>query len=440
MIKNNIIKAKNYISSILYNYRILVKSDFNIGTISKTFNILKELKLFMKTSNFLIDGNIPSDWHVSALIECLQKLPDEYKEKDYEKLYNELKDELKISIKEYNFEDMSIFIDKMKYANRNKIYFNKTKEIYMDIELNNKVNDIIQNELINIYINYKFNNKEREFTIYKEGIGDIQLDFLDTFTFRENNKGKLCRTIEDFIKFFPYLNKKISLEGQIVEENEIGIFNLQKELRIPENLKIFFNLVNEQLKNKIKVNKDLEVINEKIHDYVMSKIYYKIYPRDKHLLDEQIYQNVCKVSWVEPNNIINSKTNFDLDLILPDINKYFKLIRKEKSPRKKIINLINIFMSINNLLSFSGKSNPGVDDQMPILTYCFIKSKPKMIYTNCKFIELYIGNKKNKSEGNLLSQTLAICDFMIKINSKSFYNINEEEFNKKTNLSLKYNI
>ena len=179
------------------------------------------------------------------------------------------------------------------------------------------------------------------------------------------------------------------------------------------------------------------VINEKIHDYVMSKIYYKIYPRDKHLLDEQIYQNVCKVSWVEPNNIINSKTNFDLDLILPDINKYFKLIRKEKSPRKKIINLINIFMSINNLLSFSGKSNPGVDDQMPILTYCFIKSKPKMIYTNCKFIELYIGNKKNKSEGNLLSQMLAICDFMNKINSKSFYNINEEEFNRKTNLSLK---
>ena len=438
--KNNIIKAKNFISSILYNYRILVKSDFNIGTINNTFNILKELKLFMKTSNFLIDGNIPSDWHVSALIECLQKLPDEYKENDYEKLYNELTDELKISIKEYNFEYMSIFIDKMKYANRNRIYFNKTKEIYMDIELNNRVNDIIENELIDINIYFKFNNKEREFNIYKEKNSDKNLKMLDCMVFIYNNNEKLCRTIEEFTKSFPNLNKRISLEGQMVEENEIGIFNVQKELRIPENLKKFFNLVNEHLKNIIKRSKDLEIINEKIHDYVMSKIYYKIYPLNKHRLDDQIFQNICKVSWAEPNNIINSKTNFDLDLILPDINKYFQLIRKEKSPRKKIINLINIFISINNLLLFSGNTNPGVDDQMPILTYCFIKAKPKMIYTNCKFIELYIGNKKNKNEGNLLTQMITICDYFNKINSKSFYNISEEEFNRKTSLSLEYNI
>ena len=59
MIKNNIIKCKNFISSILYNYRILEKSDFIQGKTNNTMDILKELAYFMKSSNFLIDGTIP---------------------------------------------------------------------------------------------------------------------------------------------------------------------------------------------------------------------------------------------------------------------------------------------------------------------------------------------------------------------------------------------
>ena len=433
MNQNLIIKAKNFISSILYNYRILVKSDFNEGTTSETIDILKELKLFMKSSNFLIDGNIPSEWYVSALIECLRKLPKEYTDNDYEKLYSELKEELLDSIKQYNFENMSIFIDKMKYANRNKIYFNKTKEIYMDIELNNIANNIIENDPINVNLYYKFKDNKREFNIFKEGLKEKQLDFLDSFTFKDNSeKGKLCKTIEQFTKYFPNLIKRVSLEGQTIDENDIGIFEVQKQIDLPKKLKIFFNIVSDHLKTIIKSEKDINTINNKIYDYVMSKIYSRIYPKEEQLLDAHIIRRVSQLSWIEPENIINSKTHFDFDLVLPDIMNFFNLIRTEKSPRKKLMNLDNIFSSINRLLIFSsGATKIGVDDQIPILTYCFIKSRPMMIYKDCKFMQLYIGDKKNKGEDNQLTQMLTICDFIKVAKADSFFGVSEEEYNKK---------
>ena len=68
-IQNNIIKVKNYLNTLLYNYRTLVKTDFEEGTTSNLINILKELKIFMKSSNFVIDGSIPSEWYINSLIE-----------------------------------------------------------------------------------------------------------------------------------------------------------------------------------------------------------------------------------------------------------------------------------------------------------------------------------------------------------------------------------
>ena len=47
IIKNNIIKCKNFLSSILYNYRILEKSDFNQSKTGNIISILKELAYFM---------------------------------------------------------------------------------------------------------------------------------------------------------------------------------------------------------------------------------------------------------------------------------------------------------------------------------------------------------------------------------------------------------
>ena len=169
----------------------------------------------------------------------------------------------------------------------------------------------------------------------------------------------------------------------------------------------------------------------------MSRIYPRIYPKKQNVLDDQILQKTCMLSWVEPHNVINSNTHFDFDLVMPDINKYFNSIRIEKSPRKKLLNVTNIFSSINNLLKFSGKSMVGVDDQIPILTYAFIKARPMMIYTDCKFMDLYIGEKKNKGEGNILTQIKTVSDLIKNVSYKSLFDVEEEEFNQKCQISFK---
>ena len=87
----------------------------------------------------------------------------------------------------------------------------------------------------------------------------------------------------------------------------------------------------------------------------------------------------------------------------------------------------NIFSVINKLLKFSkGDGAYGVDDQIPLLLYCFIKSRPWRIYTDSHFMKLYIGNKKNKAEDNHLSQLLTICDLIKQARYSSFNNIEEE--------------
>ena len=78
MVKNNIIRVKNFFFSLLFNYHKLVKTDFDEGTTENTKTILEELNLFMKSSNFVMDGTIPFEWLVKSILEYLKKLPDYY--------------------------------------------------------------------------------------------------------------------------------------------------------------------------------------------------------------------------------------------------------------------------------------------------------------------------------------------------------------------------
>ena len=192
------------------------------------------------------------------------------------------------------------------------------------------------------------------------------------------------------------------------------------------------------MKDKVKNANELQIISDKIFDYVMSRLNDKIYPKVKNKSDIEIFKNTCMLNWVEQENVIKDKTNYDFDFVLPNIDKYFNLIRNEKSPRKKLINLSNIIESINKLLKFTkGNVEISLDDQIPLIIYCFIKCKPWGIYTDCNFMQLYIGNKINKIEGGQLTVLFTCCNFIKNAKYNSFYDINEREYIEKGELSLK---
>ena len=99
--------------------------------------------------------------------------------------------------------------------------------------------------------------------------------------------------------------------------------------------------------------------------------------------------------------------------------------------------IFSFALAINTLLEFNeDKINIGVDNQMPLLNYVFIKAKPKNIFTNCEFMELYSGDKIGKKEGNYLIQLKSIRDFTLGLTHNKLFNITIEEFNQNCKLAV----
>ena len=263
--ENLIIKTKNLISSSLSNYRILEETNFGEGNTKNTFSILKKLKYFMKSTNYLVDEGIPSEWYIESLLENLKKLPEEYKENDYSKLYDDLSQDIKKEIESHDFEKLSTIVAKTRFSKRRKDFYSHLKDVLIDINLNNKVNNIIEKDEINIKIYFKYDLNKKKLNIYKEDISEKQLDFLNSFVFQDDKDVKTCKTIKSFTNMFPNLNK---CANSVIETK--NVFELQKELNVPKEINAFFNAVRSHLINtkKIKDEKEVSLIYDKIYDYV----------------------------------------------------------------------------------------------------------------------------------------------------------------------------
>lgn len=440
--KNNIIKVKNFFCSLLYNYNKLVKTDFDEGKTENTEKILIELINFMKSSNFVKDGSIPSEWYATALLEYLKKIPKNLTENDCKELYKEIEDDLNKSIKDLDFEALSVIIGKLKFANVYKVYYEESKRLLIDVKLNEESKSIIEKDFIPVDIIFILNEAEDEeedddgsgtFEInpsnFKEKDKDNKEKIKDYEKKRKKESLRLCVTINQFIKKFPNILKYQELQ-------DLDIFKLQKNLKFSDSINKYMDIIKEKIKEKCKDG--LDSILEKIYDYIMSKIYDKIYPIEPFGEDNKIYQQSIRLSWTEPKHFIQSKKEFVYGKFFTDSLKYFYLIDTEKSPRKKLENMVELFNSIGFLLQFNNAGkDAGVDDQMPILNYAFVKAQPLRIWSNCTFMNIYIGEKKNKIEGNQLAQMLSTCTFISTLQHDQLIGVTKEEYIIKCNEASK---
>ena len=428
--QNNIIKVKNFFSSLLYNYRSLIITDFEQGTTSNTVDILKVLKTFVKSSNYVVDDTIPSEWYIDSILDYLKKLPDELARNDYAKLFGEMEEELNIAIKKLDFEAISICLDKLKFTKRGKNYYEESIKSTKDLEINKEIQKIVEDEFIPVEIHFKYdalNKEQREFDIIKLKIKEK--DYEKKIKQQTKLKNTIfCNTIKAFTEKFPNL-------AIFQEKQDVDIFDMQKQLKIPHKIESYFNLIKEYLtaNKKLPTSFDIEETNNKIYDYVMNKIYDKIFPKTNDL-DDKIFSKTIMLSWTEPKHLILGKTNYVFDSFLPGVIDYFKQVDSEKSPRKKILYIKEIFNSISKVVKFNGgDEKTGVDDQMPILNYAFIKAQPIRIYSNSRLMELYLGDLNSKEEGSQLIQLIALCNFILNLNYKNLIGVTKEEFTRNCN-------
>ena len=428
-IENEIIKVKNFFYALLYNYPTLSKYTFKEEKLFDIINILNELRnhSFKNTSIYTDNNYIPFNWYINSLIQYLPKLPKNLIENDYEELLNQLENEISNSIKELNLGELSIFIEYLKDIKKEKFYLENIKNIYNDIDLNKKVQALVQSELISL--DSKADDKNL-FQFFSNLSKDKKIkEFSNLFS--KEKKHKIKNTIVSFINNFPDISN-------IQLNYDIDIYKFLEEKNIPEIINNYMSLIKNNLKMKnIENEKNLEDIYNKIYDYIMEKLYYKLYPKEPDIADNIIFQNCFKHYWIELENLIKEKKNYIFDNYLPDTIKYFEQFAKEKSPRKKLLCIKEIFNCLYNLGKFNEDKVQGADDEIPLLNYAFIKSKPIRIYSNCRYTELFMGKGKSGIEGSQLAKIFGVCEQMRIISYKNLFNISESDYNRNCELAIK---
>ena len=100
-----------------------------------------------------------------------------------------------------------------------------------------------------------------------------------------------------------------------------------EELEVPKKLMNYFNYIEEHIKKlDIQNEKRIKDINIKIYDYVMEKLYDKIFPIEPGKEDLKIFKNCVRCSWVELKHFVRGKNDYVLENFIPDTIK--NLIKK----------------------------------------------------------------------------------------------------------------
>ena len=423
--EKNIIKVKNYLCSSLGNYRLLNKSDFNIGTTSDTIKILNEIKSYMALPNFILSNNtIPSIWYINSILDYLNKIPEEYKENDYKKLFIELTENLKQSIDHLDFEKLILFRNKLKFIDKINNYYEDVKRLFNNILINENIKKIVEEDFIPVEIVFKYDDEAKIFELTKSNIKEKL--FEDKIKYEiPKKKITVFKTIEAFTRYFPNLSKYQSLQ-------DISPLKIIKQLSINRKIKDYFQIIKEKLTKKGHIDSKLyeTLYQEKIQNYIMNKIYEKIYPPEPDEMDNKIFKKAIQLSWVEPNLILGK--DYILDKLLPDILNEFEKINIVKSPYKKLNCIKKIFKYIENLIKFNEGEDKevGPDDIESVLEYVFIKAHPYNIFTNLEFIKIF---SDNYGKHEICLTNLEVIYKLILNCKAEYFHLTQEEFEQKCN-------
>ena len=419
--KKNIIKVQNYLYNSLGNFRLLNKSDFNISSTSDTKKMLDEIKSYMSLPNFILSNNtIPSTWYINSILDYLEKIPEDYKANDYKKLFEELTKNINDSINILDFEKLIMFRNKVKFIDKMNNYFENVKVSINKIDINEKIKKIAEKSFIPIEINFKYDDIEKKFELKKSSIKEKQ--FEDKIIYEDPKKKTITvKTIEAFTRYFPNLSKYQLMQGA----NPIDII---KELSINEQINNYFEIIKKELQKNIDPKDNIKVYSDIMEDYIMNKIYMKIYPPEIDEMDNQIYKKTMELSWVEPNMLVPK--DYIYDNMLPDILNEFGKINIATTPHKKLDCIKKIIQYIFNLIQFNEGMDVeiGADDISPVLNYAFIKAHPFKLYTDVEFIKIF--SESNGQSDNNIANIEGM--YKVVIDSKyDSYHVTPEEFRKR---------
>ena len=429
--EKNLIKIKNYLCNSLGNYRLLNKSDFNIDSFKSTIKLFNEIKTYMTIPYFLLNNNtIPSVWYMNSVLDYLNKIPEDYKENDFKKLFTELTKNLRESINNLDFEKIILLRNKLKFIDKIYNYYEEARTLITNIRINENLKFWVEEVFLPVDIKFNYDEKEKMFELEKSSIKDKL--FEDKIIYQDPKKNLTSfKTIESFTRYFPNIAKYQSMQ-------DINPLDIIKELSINEKINHYFDIIkNKIIKMSLIDEENYEKLyEEKMKNYIMNKIYEKIYPPEPDDNDVKFYKKTMSLAWIEPHLILDKEYIFDN--MLPDILNEFKKINEVKTPYKKLNCCKNILTSVVNLIRFNEgiDKEVGSDDITPVLNYVSIKAHPFRLFTDMEFIKLF--SKNNGEYENSLVNIESIYYLILDYTNENF-NLTQEEYNKKCIDAIKYN-
>ena len=413
-------------------------------------------------------NKIPLKWYGQYLFNNRDGLEDKYKRDDYSNLYDEIYNEELGKLNELkSLSSVIITRDGMNIRCAEKILQKAKYDLYHINQAKEfvKIEKFVKEEEIEVCIQTPeiINNKEKENkkkklnkSTKKEDNNKLPLFITDDlncphkstkFFEADKNDKKIpyhAYSIIDFISKFSECPWKEGKEKSFVKPKNLVLEDIRggkMNNRINESMQIYIDIIKKYIKNP-KKNIDLfnneddkcNLIAEKIRDYLMSKLYDYIYPKEPLANDLVFYGQTKKLIWLKPEHLDIKKIYINQ---LNSAIMWIKRIDVVKSVLEKLLCISNALNTMNNTIKFSsGKDeDAGQDELVPIFNYIIIKAQPQRMISNINYIRCFLSDKDNRGNfGFLLSQMESAINFILNINHKCL-NITEDEFYK--NMKIK---
>ena len=446
----NKINNNNYISS--YTQEPFLNNDYNkISQINRTLRYNKYLEIFSEEE--IKNQNLESILEKKELVEI------DFKNTIFPNIIETIKNELahnidtitakriafyasylEIHIKDldekYKESNYSLFIMEIlkKYESIiNKINSVIINQYYIKIKDGIKLNMIIKNNFLQtkkmekcICIKYLF---DKLILPCKLNIVKDDSNKISKITYEKliNQSRNYIYNIQSFIDNFPDFRK--------IAENEEDIIDFEENIELDSALNAYFQDIKNLLKNETIMERyskeEFETVQFELENYILYKLYAKLFPSKPTKKDIRFYKKCCRLSFIKPESLIKDKKAINEKLWEASIVLINELDNKF-TPFDKVEKFGKAFGILQNSLTFSsGKNDLGIDDTISILIYVMLKAKPKNIFSNSKFCQLFLNPTLSKKiYGILMSQIEMIKNIIYNMKYTDLIGVTEEEFGK----------
>ena len=234
------------------------------------------------------------------------------------------------------------------------------------------------------------------------------------------------------------LNKleKIFYDFNKIENIDDDLISFEEKIGLNKALDTFFQNVKIKAKEENILNryslKEIETVQNilsNLVDYVHSKLYQKIFPKNKSKMDQKFYKKCSRLQFIKPENLLKNKNIID-ESLCKECYKYIKDIDKEITPLGKIKSFGKANSILQNSIKFnSGSEELGIDDTTQPLIYVMIKAKPENIYSNYNYCRIFLDKDLSKQkEASLLTQMGMIIEIIKDMNHEKLIGVTKEQF------------